>query len=130
MGELVYAPLGRPVDGDTRYALPAGAVDDAPVFPGRHAGDNGLGDVHLPVEVDPDIDVPVRLGHLHEGLYHAAGSRVVNKDVDAPELLYHRFDHLVDAVALGYVHLDGETLATHLLDFGGGLLGPLQVYIR
>jgi hypothetical protein len=73
--------------------------------PGHRRARDGVGRV----EVEPQVEVPVRVGEIEEGptglsvhpdVHHAG---VVDEDVDPTEGLDHRVDHLAGLSAVGQV---------------------------
>ena len=53
------------------------------------------------------------------------GGRVVDQDVDFSELVLDLLENVADLLPVGHVHLDGESVATHLADL---LRGRVRVH--
>src|SRR6185436_8766109 len=80
-------------------------VDDPPVTASRHPVPHRLGHVEHAAEVDVDHLAPLAAIHpLHRRI--AGDARIVDEDVDGPELALH-LAHALDArVEVGYVPLE------------------------
>ncbi len=131
-GELVHATLGRAVDGAAPSDEPGdrpGVEDHAAVAllleldDGVLAAEEHAAQVHRdePVEV---VDGVVLEGHPEPGRRDAD---VVEQDVESPEVLDGRGDHVGDLRVLRDVTLDRDRGATGCFDLTDGLLRPVEV---
>ena len=99
-------------------------VDDPAVPPRFHVNDHGVRDAHYALDVHLEDLVPVVPGELVP-LLPAAGAdypRVVDEDVDAPELRDDRVDGRVDRLLAGHVDTHAERPATRARYRGRRLL--------
>lgn len=93
-------------------------------------GKHRMGRIHLAMEIDPDIQGPIRPGHLHEGLQRTAGSCVVHQDIDLTEPCRSRPHHGINFVPVADISLQRQGLDASSLRLGGGPLRAAKVNIR
>ncbi len=91
---------------------------------------NGLGDIHLPAEIDINIEINLIFRHIHElSMLGTACPGTVDKDINLPEpgetCLYCRF-HIF---FLGDIHFKGDTLAAGFFNQFYGFLCPFKIKI-
>ncbi|MBA7674885.1 hypothetical protein ES703_83110 [subsurface metagenome] len=92
-------------------------------------GNDSLGDIHLPVKIDADIEVPVSYRHLHKRFFATAGAGVVNQDIYPAEFLDNSPHHGIHLGTVGHIHLHRHRLTSHLFDFRRRLFSPFQIKV-
>ena len=113
LGETVHAGFGCRIVGlpeRTFRTVDRRDVDDAPPAAIGHAVHDVLGHVEDGVEVGADDRIPVRLGHLLERRV-LGDPRIVDQDVDGPDILGHAGDAVLAGVEIRNVDPVGAELA-------------------
>ena len=99
-----------------------GNVDDHAGLFVQHMRQNGLNGVARAVEIDGEVALPQRVGHiLKERL--TGDARIIDQHGDRTEGILDRLDHRVDLITLRNVCLHGERAAALTGKLRGKLLG-------
>src|ERR1700693_195763 len=106
----------------THRAGDRGHEDDPAPFLLDHVRPDLLGAVGGAREADLDIAIPELVAHVLDLGCVVQRGGIVDKDVDASELVLDLFEHLSNLFAIGDVHLDRDRAPPHLADLLGGLI--------